>query len=68
MWRLLICMTGNTDECIGMGHFADGRTLVSKPYTVLAKTINKMSNRDNNGVYNPWKRIPEKAYPFNFFY
>ena len=53
---------------ISMRQFADGRTLVSKPYTVSANSINKMSNHGDNRVHNPWKRIPEKAYPFNFFY
>lgn len=53
---------------IGMGQFADGGLMASKPYAASANYINKMSNYCKNCVYNPRSRIGENACPFNFFY
>lgn len=53
---------------IGMGQFADGGVLASKPYAASANYINKMSDYCNSCVYKPQKRTGEKACPFNFFY
>ncbi|MBW4693308.1 MAG: cryptochrome/photolyase family protein [Lyngbya sp. HA4199-MV5] len=53
---------------IGMGQFADGGVLASKPYAASANYINKMSNYCGKCVYNPRARTGEKACPFNFFY
>jgi deoxyribodipyrimidine photolyase-related protein len=53
---------------IGMGQFADGGILASKPYAASANYINKMSDYCSNCVYNKSDRTGEKACPFNFFY
>ncbi len=53
---------------IGMGLFADGGLLASKPYAASANYINKMSNYCKNCDYNYRDRLGEKACPFNFFY
>ncbi len=53
---------------IGMGQFADGGILASKPYASSANYVNKMSDYCNNCTYNPKERTGEKACPFNFFY
>jgi deoxyribodipyrimidine photolyase-related protein len=53
---------------IGMGLFADGGLLASKPYAASANYINKMSNYCGGCVYNPKSRLGEKACPFNFLY
>lgn len=53
---------------IGMGQFADGGVLASKPYAASANYINKMSDYCGNCAYNYRDRISEKACPFNFFY
>ncbi|AKG24006.1 cryptochrome/photolyase family protein [Calothrix sp. 336/3] len=53
---------------IGMGLFADGGILASKPYAASANYINKMSDYCQGCVYNPKERVGEKACPFNFFY
>lgn len=53
---------------IGMGQFADGGILASKPYASSANYINKMSDYCSNCVYNHRKRTGENACPFNFFY
>ncbi|MGB3535358.1 MAG: cryptochrome/photolyase family protein [Microcoleaceae cyanobacterium] len=53
---------------IGMGLFADGGLLASKPYAASANYINKMSNYCKGCDYNYRDRIGEKACPFNFFY
>jgi deoxyribodipyrimidine photolyase-related protein len=53
---------------IGMGLFADGGILASKPYAASANYVNKMSDYCKSCVYNPKERIGEKACPFNFFY
>ncbi|MBF2026564.1 MAG: cryptochrome/photolyase family protein [Oscillatoriales cyanobacterium C42_A2020_001] len=53
---------------IGMGLFADGGILASKPYAASANYVNKMSDYCGNCVYNPKQRTGENACPFNFFY
>ncbi len=53
---------------IGMGQFADGGVLASKPYAASANYINKMSDYCDSCIYKPQKRTGEKACPFNFFY
>ena len=53
---------------IGMGQFADGGILASKPYAASANYINKMSDYCKNCDYKHTKRKGEKACPFNFFY
>ena len=53
---------------IGMGVFADGGMLASKPYAASANYINKMSDYCSNCYYNKRDRTSEKACPFNYFY
>ena len=53
---------------IGMGLFADGGKLASKPYAASANYINKMSDYCRNCYYNKSDRLTEKACPFNYFY
>lgn len=53
---------------IGMGQFADGGILASKPYAASANYINKMSDYCRNCHYNKNARTGDRACPFNFFY
>lgn len=53
---------------IGMGQFADGGILASKPYAASANYINKMSDYCKDCKYKKSDRTGEKACPFNFFY
>jgi deoxyribodipyrimidine photolyase-related protein len=53
---------------LGMGLFADGGILASKPYAASANYINKMSDYCSDCQYSPKERTGEKACPFNFFY
>lgn len=53
---------------IGMGQFADGGILASKPYAASANYINKMSDYCRSCVYQKNERTGDKACPFNFFY
>lgn len=53
---------------IGMGQFADGGVLASKPYASSANYINRMSDYCHNCAYNPKARTGDRACPFNFFY
>jgi deoxyribodipyrimidine photolyase-related protein len=53
---------------IGMGQFADGGIVASKPYASSANYINKMSDYCKNCAYKSSDRTGEKACPFNFFY
>ncbi|TVQ44074.1 MAG: cryptochrome/photolyase family protein [Gloeocapsa sp. DLM2.Bin57] len=53
---------------LGMGQFADGGILASKPYAASANYIHKMSNYCDRCVYNYRHRTGESACPFNFFY
>ncbi len=53
---------------IGMGQYADGGLLASKPYAASANYINKMSDYCKSCYYQHSKRTGEKACPFNFLY
>lgn len=53
---------------IGMGQYADGGLLASKPYAASANYINNMSNYCRNCTYSPKVRTGDRACPFNFFY
>ena len=53
---------------IGMGQFADGGILASKPYASSANYVNKMSDYCSDCPYNPRDRTGSSACPFNFFY
>jgi deoxyribodipyrimidine photolyase-related protein len=53
---------------IGMGLFADGGVVGSKPYASSANYINKMSDYCKGCVYKPTDRTGDTACPFNFFY
>jgi deoxyribodipyrimidine photolyase-related protein len=53
---------------IGMGLFADGGVLASKPYAASANYINKMSDYCKSCYYTATERTGKKACPFNFFY
>jgi len=53
---------------IGMGQFADGGVLASKPYAASGNYINKMSDYCRGCVYNPKERTGDSACPFNFLY
>ncbi|MBW4459013.1 MAG: cryptochrome/photolyase family protein [Nodosilinea sp. WJT8-NPBG4] len=53
---------------IGMGQFADGGLLASKPYASSANYVNKMSDYCKGCRYNPKQRTGEDACPFNYFY
>lgn len=53
---------------LGMGLFADGGVLASKPYSASANYVNRMSDYCKGCRYNPKQRTGEEACPFNFFY
>ncbi len=53
---------------LGMGQFADGGILASKPYAASANYIHKMSDYCDRCVYNYRQRTGDSACPFNFFY
>ncbi|MGB3513615.1 MAG: cryptochrome/photolyase family protein [Microcoleaceae cyanobacterium] len=61
---------------LGMGLFADGGVLASKPYAASANYINKMSDYCKGCTYDRRARVSEtkdsnsnsRACPFNFFY
>jgi deoxyribodipyrimidine photolyase-related protein len=53
---------------IGMGLFADGGILASKPYAASANYINKMSDYCKGCAYRPGDRTGDRACPFNVFY
>jgi len=53
---------------LGMGQFADGGMLASKPYACSANYINKMSNYCRNCSYDHKASTGENACPFNYFY
>jgi deoxyribodipyrimidine photolyase-related protein len=53
---------------IGMGLFADGGILASKPYAASANYINKMSDYCKACAYKPTERTGDRACPFNVFY
>lgn len=53
---------------IGMGQYADGGMMASKPYAASANYINNMSDYCKHCTYNPRSRTGEEACPFNFMY
>jgi len=53
---------------IGMGLFADGGLLASKPYAASANYVNKMSDYCKGCAYKPKEKLGETACPFNYFY
>jgi deoxyribodipyrimidine photolyase-related protein len=52
----------------GMGLYADGGRVGSKPYLASANYINKMSDYCQNCPFDHKKRIGKGACPFNFMY
>jgi deoxyribodipyrimidine photolyase-related protein len=52
---------------IGMGLFADGGILATKPYAASANYINRMSDYCKSCQYDPKARIGEHACPVNTF-
>ena len=53
---------------IGMGQYADGGLLASKPYAASANYINKMSDYCKSCFYKHSKRTGDNACPFNYLY
>lgn len=53
---------------LGMGLFADGGVLASKPYAASANYVNRMSDYCKGCRYQHTKRTGEAACPFNYFY
>lgn len=53
---------------LGMGQFADGGILASKPYASSANYIHKMSDYCGNCQYNYKEKSTENACPFNYLY
>lgn len=53
---------------LGMGIFADGGKLATKPYAASASYINKMSTYCQGCCYDPKAKQGERACPFNVFY
>lgn len=53
---------------VGMGTFADGGALASKPYVSGAGYLNRMSDYCGTCRYNPKRRTGEDACPFNYLY
>ncbi len=53
---------------IGMGQYADGGLLASKPYASSANYVNKMSDYCKGCQYDFKSRVGDKACPFNYFY
>ncbi len=53
---------------LGMGLFADGGLLASKPYAASGNYINRMSTYCKGCRYNPKQRTGPQACPFNALY
>jgi deoxyribodipyrimidine photolyase-related protein len=53
---------------LGMGLFADGGRLASKPYAASGSYINRMSTYCKSCRYDPKQRSGEAACPFNVLY
>lgn len=53
---------------VGMGLYADGGQIATKPYIASAAYINRMSDYCKGCVYNPKLRHGEQACPFNVLY
>lgn len=52
----------------GMGLYADGGQIGTKPYIASANYIHKMSDYCQNCAYDRKLRVGERACPFNFLY
>lgn len=52
----------------GMGLYADGGKISTKPYIASANYINKMSNYCQNCQYDKNLRTGKTACPFNYMY
>jgi deoxyribodipyrimidine photolyase-related protein len=57
-----------TPNVIGMGLYADGGLMSSKPYISSAAYIHKMSNYCGSCMYDPNIKTGDKACPFNLLY
>jgi deoxyribodipyrimidine photolyase-related protein len=53
---------------LGMGQYADGGILASKPYASSANYVNKMSDYCKSCQYDHKARTGTNACPFNYFY
>jgi len=53
---------------LGMGLFADGGVLASKPYSASANYVNRMSDYCQGCDYKHTKRTGDGACPFNYLY
>jgi deoxyribodipyrimidine photolyase-related protein len=53
---------------LGMGLYADGGMIATKPYVASANYIQRMSDYCAGCQYQPKTRIGQKACPFNFLY
>lgn len=53
---------------LGMGTFADGGVLASKPYVASGNYINRMGDYCRACIYDPKQRTGPAACPFNVFY
>ena len=53
---------------LGMGLYADGGVVGSKPYAASATYINRMSDYCKSCVYDPDIKLGEQACPFNYLY
>jgi deoxyribodipyrimidine photolyase-related protein len=53
---------------LGMGLYADGGRLASKPYAASGSYINRMSTYCKGCRYDPKQRTSERACPFNALY
>ncbi len=53
---------------LGMGLFADGGVLASKPYAASGNYIHRMSDYCRGCAYDPRQRTGDRACPFNYLY